>query len=75
MSKQTITIEGSGPNGRLIGSDLAQMLNDIDATAPVKARTTLGGWIKSLTYSRIISGGEDRAGGTGEVGPVGEAGK
>jgi hypothetical protein len=64
-TKQTITVEGSGPNGRVIGSDLAQVLSDIDAMAPIKARTTLGGWLKSITVTRLVAPTGTGDGGTG----------
>jgi hypothetical protein len=46
--KRKVTIEGSNPDGRIIGSDIRAIALDLDPDAPVKARTTMGGWIKSL---------------------------
>jgi hypothetical protein len=69
-TKQTITVEGSGPDGKIIGSDLAHILNDLDAGAPIKARTTLGGWLKSLTVTRLVAAAD---GGTGTGGEEGQA--
>jgi hypothetical protein len=65
-----VVIEGSNPDGRMTGADL-MALNGLDGDAPVKAKTTIGGWLKSLE----VELDPDRAGpggrGRGETGGMG----
>ena len=60
-----VVIEGSNPDGRFTGADL-MALPGLDPDAPVKAKTTLGGWLKSLEV--------ELGGGTGTAGRQGEGG-
>lgn len=62
-----VVIEGSNPDGRMTGADL-MALPFLDRDAPVKAKTTIGGWLKSLE----VELDPDRAGrGTGDRGEGG----
>jgi hypothetical protein len=63
--KRKVTIEGSNPDGRIIGSDL-NALQGLDPDAPVKAKTTIGGWLKSIEVELAGDGGAGMGGqGTG----------
>jgi hypothetical protein len=44
-----VTITGTGEGGKLIGRDLDEVVDRIEPDMPIKARTTVGGWLKSIT--------------------------
>ena len=47
---QTVTINGTGPGGKVTVADLRALIADnIDGEIVVKARTSIGGWLKSVT--------------------------
>ena len=54
-------IEGSNPDGRIIGSDLMSLIG-LDPDAPVKAKTTIGGWLKGLEVELAPEPGGGRGG-------------
>ena len=52
MTRQTVTFTGSGDGGRFTGADLLDLVAktpELAADTEVKARTTIGGALKSIT--------------------------
>lgn len=52
MTRQTVTFTGSGDGGQFTGADLLDLVAktpELAADTEVKARTTIGGHLKSIT--------------------------